>query len=121
MEKNVCKSRSFKLWYFSISHRMALIRSPKDNIYANNIDICFDAVEYIDCPIVLGNIEIEEANLSDLEYVKTKVKSEIESSKVTVLVSEKSRFYIVSNTVKIVENKLDYMELPLCYIKPNFV
>ncbi len=118
MEKNY-ETRHFRLWYFSISHSMALIRSPKNNIYPTNIDICFSAVEYIDCPVGLEEIIIEEADLNDLEYMEKRFKKGIKLSDITVLVSMGKRFYIVSHGVKIAENKLDYMELPCGFIKLN--
>ena len=95
---------------------MALIRSPKNNIYPTNIDICFSSVEYLDCPVGLGEIKVEEANLADLEYIEKRLKKEIKLSKITVFISKGNRFYIVSHNAQIIENKLDYMELPFDFI-----
>lgn len=96
---------------------MVLIRSPKNNIYPTNIDICFSSVEYLDCPVGLGEIKIEEANLADLEYIEKRFKKGIKLSKITVFVSKGNRFYIVSHNAQIIENKLEYMELPFDFIK----
>jgi len=116
MNNLIYNSRSFKLWYFSISHAMLLIRSPKSNTCTTNIDICFSAVEYIDCLINLGEIMIEKANISDLNLVQSKMNKNVDISAITVLLSENNRFYVVSNNIIITENQLDFMELPHDFI-----
>lgn len=116
MEKLLCLRR-FKLWYFSVSHAMLLIRSPKNNVWSTNVDICFSSVEYIDCPVNLCEIMIEKANFSDIELIEKKLNKKITQSSITVLVSAENRFYVVSENVQISENQYDFMDLPYDFIK----
>lgn len=111
------KLRKFKLWYFSISHAMLLIRSPKNDVWSTNIDICFSSVEYIDCPVDLDSIMVEKPNLSDLNLIEKKLHKKINQSSITVFVSAENRFYVVSEDILISENRNDYLDLPYDFVK----
>ena len=106
-------SRKFRLWYYSSSHSMALIRSPKNKDNPDNIDIIFPAVDYIDCPENLGEITIEQGNETDRQYLESRLRKAVDIRDITAVVSESGRFYILSQCApQICINRLEYTELP---------
>lgn len=102
-------NRLFKLWYYTVSHRQALLRSiGYDN--NENIDVYFGDVSYIEIPTVINGIEIVKPTLEDEAYIMGKI-GEIKKV-ITVLKVDNKRYYIVSSTVKIMQNNLSIFDLP---------
>lgn len=106
-------NRKFKFWFYQISHSEALLRSPIDQMNSKNIDIYFDAVDYIEIPYILNNLSLEKAEEKDVKYISEKLGKDVSADKITVLICEEGRFYIIARLVRISENELDPMELPL--------
>jgi len=55
--------RKFRMWAYSCSHSFLLLRSTfnsDEDKYGYNIDIEFAGVEYLDTPMTLNGISIEE-------------------------------------------------------------
>ena len=104
------RDRRFTFWYYTVSHGQALLRSVrKDN--DENIDIYFGNVSYIEIPTVIDGLEIRtEPSSSDKEYINGKIGST--KQKITVLVHEEKKYYIVSSSIKIMKNNLLFHELP---------
>ena len=102
-------NRRFTFWYYTVSHGQALLRSVgKDN--AENIDIYFGNVSYIEIPTVIDGLEIREPSSSDEEYINGKIGNT--KQKITVLVHGEKKYYIVSSAIKIMKNNLLFYELP---------
>ncbi len=101
--------RFFKLWYYTVSHKQALLRSPSnDNM--ENIDLYFSDVSYIDIPTTFNNLEIVKPTFSDENYIFSKIG--MTKQIITVLKCGERRYYIVSSIVKEMHNNLSMFELP---------
>ena len=57
-------NRRFTLWYYTVSHGQALLRSVGRN-GTQNIDIYFGSVEYIDIPTDIDGLELCEPTPQD--------------------------------------------------------
>ncbi len=111
-------SRKFRLWYYSSSHSMALIRSPKNKDNPDNIDIIFPSVVHIDCPENLGEITVEQGNETDREYLEKRLGKVVDIRDITAVISESGRFYILSECAPQIRiNRLEYTELPQGFIE----
>ena len=118
MDISVLKSRKFRLWYYSSSHSMALIRSPKNKDNPDNIDIIFPSVDHIDCLENLGEITIEQGNETDRQYLESRLGKAVDIRDITAVISENGRFYILSKCApQICINSLEYTELHQGFIK----
>jgi hypothetical protein len=64
--------RSFKVWYYSVSHSQLLIRSPRsyEEEPKVNIDIIFEGVTYMDISPWLGEISIRVEEIEGEIYKK---------------------------------------------------
>lgn len=104
-------NRKFKFWYYTVSHSQALIRSIGLN-GACNIDIYFGDVLYIEIPSDFSDLTIDETTTDDIKYINNRLRKDIEPNKVTVLVCNVERYYVVSTIKKVMENQLSLFELP---------
>lgn len=117
-------NRFFQLWYYTVSHRMMLLRSV-GNTDVCNLDICFGDVEYVELPSAIDKIELLETTQQDIDYITQRIGNT--DKKITVLKSENNKYYVVSSFLKITENNLGRFELPFDiasdmsgeYYKPN--
>lgn len=108
-------NRLFKLWYYTVSHGQMLLRSMGSE-ELGNMDIYFGDVSYIELPCKMNKIEILTTAQEDIDYIAKRIgKTE---KKITVLLSENRKFYVVSAFVKIIENNLEMFELP--FDIPNY-
>lgn len=108
--------RKFKLWFYQISHSEAIIRSPKvdlDKVYDSNIDIYLGDISYIEMPYLFNGLQIGEASNEECSYLSQRVGKDIFVENIVVLISEGKRYYIVASIIKIMENNLDFGELPI--------
>ncbi|MBQ2803106.1 MAG: hypothetical protein IJF07_04320 [Lachnospiraceae bacterium] len=105
------RGRKFRFWYYTASHSQALIRSLGLS-GENNIDLYFGDVSYIEVPDLLVNLTIEETTISDKEYLDTKLRQNNSLENITVLSSENRKFYVVSGSRRLSENKLAFSKLP---------
>ena len=102
-------NRPFKLWYYTVSHQQLLLRSPgKDGDY--NVDIYFYAVEYVEIPWNINTLQIIETTQEDIDYINNKIGKTNE--KITVLMSNNQKYYVVSHVMKIYKNNLSMFEVP---------
>ncbi len=106
------KDRHFKIWTYTVSHSLLILRSPQifpdmDNFsesYANNLDIEFTDVQYLDIPSNLYDIRIEISTSKDLVPQKILLLKNIHNSKVFRIVSENVSFYILAHNYIIGKN-----------------
>lgn len=116
MDKEELCKRKFKLWFYQVSHSEAIIRSPKIDLgktYDTNIDIYVGAIDYIEIPTIMTELCISNATMEDVTYLTEKLGKNISTEKIIVLISEGRKYYIVASIIKILENDLDFVELPI--------
>lgn len=113
MEKTYLKDRQFRFWYYQASHGEAIIRSPKNEFSDKNIDILFCDVKYIEIPTMLSELQLDSANKEDIVYLSKKIRGTVQAKDITVLVSGEQRFYVIASCIKVMENTLNMMELPV--------
>lgn len=102
------KNRRFQIWFYSVSLGKLLLRSVDQD---KNIDIYFMDLKYLELPGVLNGITILEPQPEDIEYLSAK--TNVKNQKITVLLSEGKRYYVVSGVkAKVMENHLEMFELP---------
>ena len=101
--------RVFKLWYYTISHGQMLLRSV-GTTERGNMDIYFGDVSYIELPTMMNEIEILNSSQEDIDYIAQKIGDV--NKKITVLSSGNRKYYVVSSIVKVLENELNFWELP---------
>lgn len=105
MEINKLK---FKMWYYTVSHGQLLLRSNG----STNIDIYFGDVIYIEIPTSMSDLTVRETTKEDDEYIRKKIGKVNNTQKITVLLCENRKYYIVSSVMMIMENSLSAFELP---------
>ena len=110
--KEEMMNRKFTFWYYTVSHQQALLRSiGKDG--DDNIDLYFPAVSYIDIPVDIDGLEIVEPTDEDRQMIIDKLGTSLSSyDMITVLLHEDKRYYILSAQIKIIRNKMEWLELP---------
>ena len=116
MEQKDFSNRKFKFWFYQISHSEAIIRSPKvdlDKVYDTNIDIYLGDISYIEIPLILYGLQIEEGKEQDKIYLSQKLGKDIPVEKIIVLISESKRYYVVASIIEVWENNLDHGVLPI--------
>ena len=107
------KNRQFQLWYYGISLGQMLIRSPKDDNNKENVDISFIDVMYVELPECTMDMRIVRTKKKDIDYINKKLKSEVNIKDITVITSNKKRYYIVASGRKVEENDFDLAEVPI--------
>ena len=118
--ENFCyPDRKFKLMFYQISHSEMILRSYKDgylhNIsYEKNIDIYFGDVDYIELPQIIYGIKFRKATADDIRYLSAKTHCRISEDNVVVIISEDKEYYIVASIIKISENELGHVVVPIC-------
>ena len=96
-------NRLFKLWYYTVSHQQMLLRSVgNDEVY--NLDIYFCDVIYIEMPTRLDKIRVEKPTQEDINYIEQKIGNT--DKLITVMVSEKHKYFVVSSVIEIIKNDL---------------
>ena len=114
-DKSLC-DRKFKLWFYQVSHSEAIIRSPKfdsGQIYDTNIDIYLGDIVYIEVPTSFKGLSIGSATIKDADYLTERLGRDIMTEQIIVLLSEGRKYYIVAGIIKIMENDLEFGELPI--------
>jgi len=101
--------RLFKLWYYTVSHKQMLLRSTgTEETY--NMDIYFGDVSYIEIPTKISEIEILQTTQEDIDHIVQRIGNT--NKKITVLLSENRKYYVVSSVIKVSENVLGMFDLP---------
>jgi hypothetical protein len=60
-------SRSFRLWEYRVSHGSLLLRSPKNERFATNIDVVFVGVECVRMSTQLSGLRVVESMAAHFE------------------------------------------------------
>jgi hypothetical protein len=109
--KQEISDRKFRIWSYTVSHNILIIRSPlsykdADNfnpLLSYNIDIEFIGVTYLDIPTRLNGFEIKEAekNIPD----KILDQFNLTGGRIFEIISETKRYYIIAGGFCIGKNK----------------
>lgn len=106
---NELADRFFTIWAYTVSHGFLILRSPLkfpdqddfDERHTCNIDIEFTAVEYLDIPSTMRNLEIREL----IDNIPEKfIRYKTHNYKVFELKSDEGLFYIVAGSYRIGKN-----------------
>lgn len=110
--------REFVFLFYQTSHSEAIIRSFKRDIiqdknHDKNIDIYIGAIEYIELPCRFQGFRISKPTEEEQIYLCRKLRTDIPIEKIIVLVSGEERYYVVASVLSVLENDLDFLELPI--------
>jgi len=107
--------RIFRLWDYNVSHDQLLLRSPKSDEFATNVDVCFWRVEYIAIPAMFAGIQIHEMLESERRGVESMLGRAFDKSSGHCVMSFAKRYLVVAAGFKVLENTLDIFESSLEY------
>ena len=113
MEKQHFENRKFKFWFYHVTHGEAIIRSMKNSHTEKNIDIYLADIQYIEMPVMLSELSLENANKTDVTYLSKKICKEVPIDNIVVLISGEHRYYVIASVIKVMENSLELDELPV--------
>lgn len=97
--------RTFKFWDYNVSHKQALIRSPRSSSDATNIDLVFLGVEFMSVPTMMNGI-----NLVKVKDYKIPAYRPSQSSDVYTIRTGGKQYLIAAVAYKVLENTLEVME-----------
>ena len=103
-------NRHFQIWEYKVGHQQLLIRSPKSQDHATNLDLIFVGVDYLALPDSMNGISIVPANEAEMEFASAFFDS---YSKVTVLETGGKRHMVIAAKFRVFENDLDLFESSL--------
>jgi hypothetical protein len=113
--------RYFTIFDFHISHSQLLLRSSKGEKHQSNVDVIFFNVKFLQTPVSLWGISIEEIAESDAQLLELKHQfGEIEykASRVYSVTTKKKEFYVICSFIKIFENQLEFDQTSLGVLNP---
>ncbi len=87
-----------------------MLRSPRSDSHARNVDVVFVGVVYVDLPTRLRGLRIREGDATDTERVGNRVTSGV---RVFAVDSDGGRYLISASAVKVTENDLGVFETTL--------
>ena len=103
----------FQYWHYQVSHGFLLIRSPKNESRLTNKDLVFSGVEYSELPSVLNGLKVELLDIGMHDFSKrVSFYPERFEDKSYVITSGRFKYYILASHCKVIENHLDFFELP---------
>lgn len=98
--------RKFKIWQYSVSHGMLLLRSPIDGVHHMNMDVVFAGVSYINLPAVMNGMEVIVASLPISEVWPMAKMGDV----LYTVRSQGMEYFVVGGVCRSYENKLDLFE-----------
>lgn len=94
--------RSYKLWFFSVTHGMMLLRSPSSDTQSSNVDLIFRSVDHLKIPMQLDGIRIHPRSPDRPGR----------DGKIFILESSNRQFAVEALDLRVEENELGPEELP---------
>jgi hypothetical protein len=110
---------AFKVWEYRVSHKQLLIRRPRLSDATHNVDIKFYNVEYVDLPSVFPELEIDDANHEDIEFVSARLGKPVGVDKIVVLKSGGRRYVVVAGSMIVSESTMGIFESPFALPPAN--
>ncbi|MFD2966562.1 hypothetical protein [Sphingobacterium bambusae] len=106
--------RYFTIFDVRISHRQVLLRSQKDEIHPENMDIIFFDTDFIQSGINLFGLTIREFILDEaLSHPFENLAYKGQSSRGFLLETADNSFFMIAHSCKVFTNKLDFSESSL--------
>jgi len=113
LDKSLLEGRRFKIWHYIVSHSHLLIRSSSMDLHkSTNIDLWFSDVRYVEAPVFLGEISLDDPTDEERARLRARTGKFFDKYQTTVIVSGSIRYFVVSHSVHIEENKLDLFQTP---------
>ncbi len=110
-----CSNKTFQAWDHLVSHSHFLLRCPRTDAQAENVDIIFNYTKYIETPTVLRGLELyvsKDRKEHKAVTNRTGIRFEYDE-KLFVIKSEQRKFFFVAYSVLIHTNTLEPFESPL--------
>ena len=105
------KNRIFKIWKYSVTHSMLLLRSPKNSEYPTNIDLIFSGVKFIKLPNIFKGNSITSISIQEDQIIMDDfLNLDINLEEVYVFNGDKIKYYVVASIINIEENDNDIFE-----------
>ena len=102
--------RRFQIWEYRVSHQQLLIRSPKSQDHARNLDLIFVGVDYLALPKFMDGISIVPPDEGEMKFASA-FASHV--SQVIVLETGGKRHLVIAAKFRVFENDLDLFESSL--------
>jgi len=111
--------RELRLWEYTVSLRQLLLRSPKvESGYANNLDVIFVGVRYIEIPVTFKGLTITLGTRKHLRKIEPLLGRAVPLTHIFLLESRGRTHIIVAGMMRVEENFLDIRESSLEF-SPN--
>ncbi|WP_128331445.1 hypothetical protein [Apibacter sp. HY039] len=105
------KNRIFKIWKYSVTHSMLLLRSPKNSEFTTNIDLIFSGVKIIKLPNIFKGNSITSISIQEDQVIMNDfLNQNINLEEVYVFNGDKIKYYVVASMINIEENDSDIFE-----------
>src|SRR6185295_3956130 len=108
-------NRDFQLWDYTVTHKQLLLRSPRGPNVADNIDIVFWSVRYLNLQTALRGLAIDLASTQDAASVEAIFGGAPDVSVIRIDTSEK-QFFIAAGGFRVLQNDRDIFDSTLCYM-----
>lgn len=104
---------SFQFWEYRVSHGCLLLRSPPTPTRAENIDIEFHAVVFVQLPRHLGSVSLCDPTALEIAHVQEQLGREFrDPTRLWVLSDGTRRHLIAAAAMRRTRNSLDMFESP---------
>lgn len=104
---------TFQLWDYSPAHQQMLIRRPKSEGYARNLDVAFVGVEYVECPTMLTDLIVCRADGEERAELEERMGRSVPEQQAFALRTGGRSYLVAAAAVKVFENELDLFESSL--------
>jgi hypothetical protein len=104
--------RKFKMWEYWISHSQLVLRStggvqfPPGSPRSRNIDLTFVAVDYVELPTTIDELEFVDASADECQRVEKILGREVAHDHIFVIATNGRRHLIVAGNMTVSENDL---------------
>lgn len=102
----IASDRTFKIWQYSVSHGMLLLRSPTDEGNDTNMDVVFAGVRYVELPAVMKGIEVVSASSPASEIWPSAMADDV----LHTIRSQGAEYFVVGGVCRAYENKLSLFD-----------
>ena len=102
--------RKFQVWEYWISHSQLLLRSHKTVTHAQNIDIIFIDVKYIELPTFMTDLEVTAPSAEDYMKAEQAMGRPVPAERVFAILANGRRHLIVAGRMDVFENELELFQ-----------
>ncbi|WP_312992702.1 hypothetical protein [Chryseobacterium flavum] len=114
MSKKIFKSdRYYTITDFNASHSQLLLRSGKDDIFEENVDIIFFNVKYMQIFTSFNGLIIKKINTNPTDYILLDSILNFDENYLFEIETQDNKYYISASFFKVYENDLEFNETSL--------